>query len=176
MYEIQQSTNGGTSVDGPLHLARCLGWFSIGLGAAEVLAPNRLSRALGMEGREGLIQGYGWREIATGLAILSTSNPIPWIWGRVAGDALDIATLTGALDESNPKRGNVQVALAAVAAVTAVDVLCAQQLARPANGETVERYFTDRSGFMQPPDQMRGAAEYITPPDMRSPFEAASAS
>jgi hypothetical protein len=33
-----------------------LGWFSIGLGLAEILAPRALCRALGMEGREALVQ------------------------------------------------------------------------------------------------------------------------
>ena len=32
-----------------LGLARGLGWFSIGLGLVEVLAPETLGRALGME-------------------------------------------------------------------------------------------------------------------------------
>jgi len=42
-----------------------LGWFSIGLGLAEVLAPRSLTRGLGMEGHEQLMQAYGVREIAT---------------------------------------------------------------------------------------------------------------
>src|SRR3954465_11804550 len=133
MYESSE-TRTGTSKDGPMQLARWLGGFSIGLGAVEVLAPGRLARTLGMHGREALIQGYGAREIMTGLAILSTGDPTPWIWGRVAGDALDIATLTTAVDERNPKRRNVEIAMAVVAAVTAVDVVCGQQLAAGPGG------------------------------------------
>ena len=76
-------------------MARGLGWFSIGLGLAEVLAPRALTRGLGMEGNEQLVQAYGLREIATGIGILSSDQPAPWIWGRVGGDALDMATLAG---------------------------------------------------------------------------------
>lgn len=111
-----------------LALAQGLGWFSIGLGLAEVLAPRSLARSLGMEEHAGLIRVYGMREIATGVGILSGGDPTPWIWGRVGGDALDLATLAPGLSGDNPQKGNVGLALAAVAGVTALDVLCARQL------------------------------------------------
>src|SRR6478609_8300231 len=40
-------------------MARGLGWFSIGLGLAELLAPRTLTRGLGMEGNEQIVQAYG---------------------------------------------------------------------------------------------------------------------
>src|SRR4051794_31635707 len=85
-------------------LAQGLGWFSIALGVAELVAPRSLARALGMEGNESLLQAYGAREIGTGIAILSSRRPAPWLWGRVAGDALDIATLACGMTSDNPKR------------------------------------------------------------------------
>jgi len=85
-------------------MARGLGWFSIGLGLAEVLAPRALTRGLGMEGNEQLVQAYGLREIATGIGILSSDQPAPWIWGRVGGDALDMATLAGGLQPDNRRK------------------------------------------------------------------------
>ena len=62
-------------------LAQGLGWFSIGLGMAEVLAPGHLARFLGMEERTELIRAYGAREIMSGIGILSQEDPTPWIWG-----------------------------------------------------------------------------------------------
>jgi hypothetical protein len=100
-------------------MARGLGWFSIGLGLAEVLAPRALTRGLGMEGNEQIVQAYGVREIATGIGILSSNQPAPWIWGRVGGDALDLATLATGLKQDNPKKDNVELAVVAVAGVTA---------------------------------------------------------
>ena len=44
-------------------LAKGLGWFSIGFGLAELVAPQALCRALGPDGRETLVQVYGAREI-----------------------------------------------------------------------------------------------------------------
>ena len=40
-----------------------LGLFSIALGAAELLAPKRITRALESEGHEGLVKGFGAREV-----------------------------------------------------------------------------------------------------------------
>ena len=83
-------------------LARGLGWFSLGLGLAELIAPRLLGRALGMERQSGLLQAYGVREIATGLGILMSRDPTPWICGRIAGDALDLATLAAGLSRDGP--------------------------------------------------------------------------
>ncbi|HEX6010571.1 MAG TPA: hypothetical protein VFY87_01955 [Geminicoccaceae bacterium] len=42
-------------------LARGLGWFSVALGVAEVAAPGRLARALGMEGYGPRLTTQLWR-------------------------------------------------------------------------------------------------------------------
>jgi hypothetical protein len=152
-------------------LARGLGVFSIALGLAEVIAPRALARALGMEGTETVIRGYGMREIATGIGILASEDPTPWIWGRVAGDALDLATLATGLEGDNPKQGNLALAIGSVAMVTALDVYCGQQLSRedkrplppPAD-------YRNRSGFPRSPRMMRGeASDFEVPRDFRAP-------
>lgn len=153
-------------------LARGLGWFSIGLGVAEMMAPHRLTRMLGMEGNETLVQGYGAREIATGIGILSSEQPASWVWGRVGGDVLDLATLTTGLNEDNPKRANVGLALAAVAGVTALDVLCASALGsdRKPAGHVPRHDYHGRSGFHRPVAAMRGVAQdFDVPRDFRIP-------
>ena len=154
-------------------MARGLGWFSIGLGLAEVLAPRSLTRGLGMEGHEQLMQAYGVREIATGIGILSSDQPAPWIWGRVGGDALDIATLATGLKGNNPRKENLGIALAAVAGVTALDLVCGASLARDSRPMRPRRPAIDygrRSGFPKPPEQMRGVAgDFEVPRDMRTP-------
>ena len=109
-------------------LARGLGWFSIALGVAELLAPRVVTRVLGAQGHESLVRTYGVREIGTGLGILASNDPAPWIWGRVGGDALDVAAVAAAFQ--GPRKGRVLVALAALASVTALDVMCGEQLSR----------------------------------------------
>jgi len=55
---------GGPSLKRPAdQLARALGWFSIGLGVVELLAPRRVTETLGMEGSETLVRAFGIREI-----------------------------------------------------------------------------------------------------------------
>lgn len=154
-----------------ISLTRGLGWFSIGLGLAELLAPRSLARPLGLERHTGLIQTYGAREIATGVGILLQDDPTPWIWGRVGGDALDLATLATGLGEDNPRRANVALALTAVAGITALDVLCAQALALEQQRPRLPRRdYSDRSGLPRPPGAMRGAARDLeVPRDMRIP-------
>jgi len=116
----------GLSGEGAENLARGLGWFSIGIGLMEVLAPGKLARRLGMRRSRLLLATYGLREIGTGIGILSAEDPTPWIWGRVGGDALDLGTLVCGL--SGRKKCSVAVAIAAVAGVTALDALCALSL------------------------------------------------
>src|SRR5918911_2634191 len=110
-------------------LAQGLGWFSIGLGLAELLAPEGVTRPFGMQRHTALIRAYGLREIAAGVGILTQPDPTPWVWGRVAGDALDIATMAAGLSSDNPRRGNVAVALAGLVGITALDAYSAQRLA-----------------------------------------------
>jgi hypothetical protein len=111
-------------------LARGLGWFSIGLGLTEVTEARCLGRFFGMESSTGLLRLFGLREIATGVAILAASDPTPWVWGRVGGDALDLAALGSAMGPRNPKRGRVAVAIGAIAGITALDAFCAGRLSQ----------------------------------------------
>ena len=147
--------------------ARGLGWFSIGLGTVEVLMPGALARALGMPGRGGLLFLYGLREIATGVGILKARNQTPWLWGRVGGDALDLATLAAHSRPGN--RLNVGLGIAAVAGVAAVDVTIAKAMSE--RDERRSRSwvdYSDRSGFSESPEQMRGRArgDFQAPRDM----------
>ncbi len=153
-------------------LAKGLGWFSIGLGIAEVLAAKTLARSLALEDQETLIRAYGAREVATGVAILASHDPAPWIWGRVIGDALDLATLAFAGQRTEDRRrGNVALAVVAVAAVTVLDVVCARGLEAEKGGRTTAvADYGDRTGFPRAASFMRGAARnFEVPSDMRVP-------
>ncbi|HYG80812.1 MAG TPA: SRPBCC family protein [Pyrinomonadaceae bacterium] len=110
-------------------LARGLGWFSIGLGLAEALAPGVVARISGIKGSTGLIQVMGLREIGHGLAIFAQGErPAAAVWSRVADDALDLAALGKAFASPENSKGRLAFATANVLAVTALDVLCARQL------------------------------------------------
>ena len=110
-------------------LARGLGYFSLGLGLAELLAPRAIARISGVRGNTTLIRLFGLREIASGIGIFTQGRrPAAAVWSRVAGDALDLAALGRAFTSPNSDKGRVAFATANVLAVTALDVICAQQL------------------------------------------------
>lgn len=123
--------NGTTNTAGG-ELARGLGWFSIGLGAAELLFPKQLGRLIGVRGHEKLIRWMGAREIAAGIAVLSGKNPLGSIAGRVAGDAVDLSLLGAGMASSGTQKGKLGGAIGAVAGVTALDVICLLKLGNEA--------------------------------------------
>jgi uncharacterized membrane protein len=122
-------------------LARGLGWFSIGLGLAEVLAPGGVAKISGVSRKNtGLIRLLGLREIAHGVGIFSQGRrPTEAVWSRVVGDALDLACLGAAFASPKTKKGRLAFATANVLAVTALDVLCAQQLSSSDGNGVAER-------------------------------------
>lgn len=113
-------------------MAQRLGWFSIALGLTELLAPRLVARLCGGHGRHaGLIRLYGAREIASGLLIFSGGRrPATGMWSRVAGDAIDLATLGAAALHPSTNKAGVAFATANVLAVTAMDLDCAKRLTR----------------------------------------------
>jgi uncharacterized membrane protein len=114
-------------------LARGLGWFSIGLGLAELASPQSVAQLVGIEDgarTRALIRGYGAREIANGVAILSQPDA-RWLWARVAGDVVDLSSLVAALQrpgETDRRKGRVALSLASVAGVMVADIFAARQL------------------------------------------------
>lgn len=108
--------------------ANGLGWFSIGLGTAQLLAPRRLGRMIGVGDHPVLMRVMGAREIASGLGVLSQRRPKTGLWARVAGDALDFALLTRAFGKREQRRGRIASAAGMVLAVGALDYLCAQEV------------------------------------------------
>lgn len=118
-------------------LTRGLGWFSIGLGLAEVLAPRGLSRLIGVRrNHQTLVRVMGMREIAAGVGILARERPSGWMWARVGGDALDLALLGMAMASPRNDRGRLTAATAAVAGVTALDVIASQKLSQSPDRST----------------------------------------
>jgi hypothetical protein len=155
-----------------VELARALGWFSIAVGVAQLAAPRTLTRAMGMEEETEIVRAYGLREIAAGIGILSQKDPTPWLWGRVVGDVLDLATLAIGLDDRNPQRRRVGVAIGAVAVVTLVDVAAARLMGsrrtREWLADTIERFggyeapgrLADMADYHRTRDRARHAADY----------------
>jgi uncharacterized membrane protein len=112
-------------------VARSLGWFSIGLGLAELIAPRTIKSATGLRNDDQLLRLFGIREIASGLGILSQTQRSGWMWSRVAGDAIDLGVLGAAFATSRrSRRRKLGIAMATVAGVTVLDLINSIQLRR----------------------------------------------
>jgi hypothetical protein len=111
-------------------LARGLGWFSMGLGLLETLAPEQVARWLGVERHAQFVRACGMREIANGAAILRQPDRAQWLWARTAGDVMDLAALMSAMNRTNPRRSRVRMSTALVAGIAVLDLVCGVQLAR----------------------------------------------
>src|SRR5215203_2068083 len=121
-YSVERARPGLPSTSGK-RLAKGLGWFSIGLGLAELLAPRAIANISGVSNKHtGLIRLYGLREISSGITIFSQKKPTEGVWSRVVGDVLDLTSLGIAASNPEAKLGRVAFAAANVLAVTTLDV------------------------------------------------------
>lgn len=133
-YVAPRQANGGH--DG---LANLLGWFSLGIGLAEIVAPGSVARLIGLRDSKrnrAMLQSMGARELMSGVGILTNRQSSRWMWSRVAGDAIDISLLGVAMNENRDGNGRTAAATAAVLGVTALDLYCATQLSREETART----------------------------------------
>lgn len=118
-------------------LSQGLGWFSLALGAAELLGSRRIVKTLGADGGETVVKAFGAREMAAGAGLLQAPAHATRMWGRVIGDALDLGALTLVARKSE-KRGALAGAIAFVAGAALLDTIVAMGLGKtpsiPANG------------------------------------------
>lgn len=149
--EVAQRARRRLEETSPQQLAEMLGWFSVGLGLAQVLIPRTLCRLIGVRDHPLLMRLLGARELASGATILWGGAPGTGVWTRVAGDAMDLALLGAAFQSPYSGRAQLAVTTAAVAGVTAVDAYCAAQMSPDAApvGEPAQRWARRRGVHVQ---------------------------
>ena len=116
-------------------VATALGWFSIALGTAQLVAPGGVARLVGARDdarTRTVMRGLGLRELTAGLGILASGagseGRAGWVWSRVAGDTMDLALLGNVARGDDAERGRTLGATMAVLGVTALDAWCAREL------------------------------------------------
>lgn len=97
-----------------------LGIFSLALGAAELFGSKRIAKGLDADGHEGLVKGFGAREVAAGAMLLNAPAHATGMWNRVAGDVMDIVA-TAAATKNSPRNKLTWAALAFVIGAAALD-------------------------------------------------------
>jgi uncharacterized membrane protein len=164
------------SSDQPIHgiesnvecRARGLGWFSIGLGLAQIGAPRTVARFIGIDDDEetrNTMFAIGLREITSGIGILSSRRPTSWVWSRVGGDLMDLALLGKAMNTRSNDRNRVGAATAAVAGVAILDFMTGQQLSQEGNGSSQQT----GEAFQQKGAQTGGAVHVTESLTIRRP-------
>lgn len=138
-------------------LTQALGWFSIGLGVAELAAPGAVARLVGVPANRALLRTMGLREITSGVGILMQEKPAAWMWSRVGGDVMDLALLARALRSPDARQGRVAMATAAAAGVTVLDLLCSRQITeQETGGEDKAVQFTKTIIIERSPEDLYG--------------------
>lgn len=154
--QIRVASAQSPSIHRAQRTARSLGWFSMALGLAQILMPRIMARLCGLQVHPSVMRSLGVREIVCGVGLLTMQDARPWLWIRVAGDALDMGTLLTQAAPRGAATGRPQRALLNVATIAALDLRTAIDYAPPGAGRSVD--YSTRSGFPAPPDAMRGAA------------------
>ncbi|NJC42195.1 hypothetical protein GGQ87_002490 [Brevundimonas alba] len=110
-------------------LSMMIGMTAIGLGIWGSLFPRSVKRTFGIAAPTAAVfAAFGAREIWSGVKLAEDPTRTGVLWARVGGDVFDIAVLSALSAGGNPKRGNARVALGAVLAITALDVLTAVRM------------------------------------------------
>lgn len=168
-----QSAQNISSTFSAQKVARGLGWFSIALGMAELLAPRTVSRTAGLDSNASLVRLYGLRELACGIGILTSAKVAPFLWARIGGDVLDVGTIVARSDSSSSVgRNRTLGSLVSVLGVTALDIYAARGVdyTAPRDNATALYDYSGRSGFPHGVEGTRGnAANFEVPRDMRTP-------
>jgi uncharacterized membrane protein len=137
----QPTTSKSTALAFPRPVARdgverrtaALGWLSLGLGVAQLVAPRGVARLIGIDANartDVALRAIGLRELSCGVGILTRSRPASWSWARVAGDLMDLALLGSALGARSTERPRALAAAALVAGVAVLDAKTALDLQR----------------------------------------------
>jgi uncharacterized membrane protein len=126
-------------------LGRGLGIFSVGLGLAELAAPGRVAKLIGIDNCgvvSPTLRAFGAREILTGLGLLAKPQGAVGPWARVFGDVLDIAFLGWAMSSKSLNKTRTLGAIAAVAGVAVVDAYAGVRRQRQLLGKPVRQAIT----------------------------------
>ncbi|AYV48564.1 hypothetical protein CFHF_19915 [Caulobacter flavus] len=104
-----------------------VGAASVILGLAALIAPRRFAGLIGAspDTSAEAIAAFGSRELAAGAALLAPVKFGPFLWLRVAGDAMDLGGLALAGRKPAADKKLLAIASVAVVAITLFDLALA---------------------------------------------------
>lgn len=112
---------------------RRLGWLSLGLGVAQLAAPDAVRRISGVDDSptsRAVVPLVGARELVHAAGLLTSRRKNVWAWTRVLGDAMDLTSLGIAMAHRGGRRRRLVGVTGVLVGLTVVDLLIAVQAAR----------------------------------------------
>lgn len=112
-------------------LSAGLGWFSLGLGAAQLAVPGHINSLIGVRDTGGtrmLQRLFGAQEVGMGMGIFSAPRRDLIVSSRVAGDAVHISLMAASLSSKHTNRARAATTLAVLGGVAALDAVTAASL------------------------------------------------
>jgi hypothetical protein len=110
---------------------RGLGRMCLGLGVAQLAAPDTVRRISGVDdspASRAVVPLVGARELVHAAGLLTARRKSVWAWTRVVGDAMDLTSLGMAIAHRGGRRRRRLVGVTGVVAgITVVDLLTAVQ-------------------------------------------------
>ncbi|MEQ5789375.1 hypothetical protein J3454_15900 [Erythrobacter sp. NFXS35] len=104
--------------------------LSIGLGLAELLAGKSVARRLGVPRHSRIVRAFGVRELVSGAALIARPRASRNAWGRIAGDALDLAALAAALSAPSARKRVIWGGIAFVGTALIADAIAGAAMRR----------------------------------------------
>jgi uncharacterized membrane protein len=126
-------TNGESLRGSSQRRARLLGFFSLGLGLAQLTLTGEVARLLGLGNtarNRAALRLVGAREVVSGVALLARSDSAGPVWSRLAGDVVDLGLVGAALRGRPASRARLLLTGGAIAGVAVLDALSAAALSR----------------------------------------------
>ena len=109
-------------------LARGVGFVSLGVGLALLVAPARTVEAFGMGEHKRLGRLLGVRDLILAAGLLHGGNPAPWLRARALSDAADAALLAGGAASGAFPRGRAAFGVAVAAIFSVFSFVLARRL------------------------------------------------
>jgi uncharacterized membrane protein len=107
--------------------------MSLGLGVAQLAAPDLVRRISGVHDSatsRAVVPLVGVRELVHAAGLLTSRRKGAWAWTRVAGDAMDLASLGMAIAHRGGRRRRLVGVTGVIVGITVVDLLTAVQATR----------------------------------------------
>lgn len=109
-------------------VARGIGWVSIGVGLALVVAPTQMTKGFGMGARPNLGRFLGVRDLVLGAGLLRGESLAPWLQARAISDAGDAALLIGGAASGAFPRGQAMLGLTVATTLSVLSFALARRL------------------------------------------------